>query len=264
MKQHKLFASMLLAGLMHVSTSVFAQSASTGPNKVYIEQVGNSNTVTIEQVGGTNNVGGVTHTVAVANTGITTLTPAAPSASNYATITGGSNTIAMTQNGDSNSAQYNIKGNNNVYTSNVTGDGNQTKLTMGDTNTNTLRTTVTETVTGNSNMIIQNIVGNDITSTTAISGNSNQITKELKSTNGESDISIVGSSNVLNIQQIDAAGANGHYLKQVIAGDFNSITTQQQGTNDTTFDFKVTGSHNTITVRSSSSAIVNPATAVAR
>jgi hypothetical protein len=113
-------------------------------------------------------------------------------------------------------------------------------------------------------MIIQQLVGNDITSTVAITGNLNQITKELKSSNGTSDIEITGGSNVLNIQQVDAAGANGHNLKQVIAGSFNSITTQQQGTNDTTVDIRATGSNNTITVRTSSSSIVNPGTAIAR
>ena len=112
--------------------------------------------------------------------------------------------------------------------------------------------------------IIQNLVGSDITSTTSVTGNTNPIYKDLLSSNGTSDISISGNSNVLNIQQTDAAGANGHYLKQVIAGDFNSITTQQQGTNDTTVDIKATGSHNTITVRTSSSTIVNPTTAIAR
>jgi hypothetical protein len=47
-------------------------------------------------------------------------------------------------------------------------------------------------------------------------------------------------------------------------GDFNSITTQQQGFNDTTVNILTTGSHNTITVRTSSSAIVGPNTAIAR
>lgn len=243
-----------------------AQSAATGPNKVYIEQVGNSNTVTIQQVGGTNNVGGTSVTAsAVATTGVTTLTPSAPSATNYATITGSSNTLTLNQTGNSNSAQYNIQGNDNIYTSNVSGHGNQTKLTIGDVNNaSNLRNTVTETITGDTNLIIQDLVGSDITSTTTITGNSNQITKSLLSSNGTSDISISGNSNILNIQQTDAAGANGHYLKQVIAGDYNSITTQQQGTNDTTVDIKATGSHNTITVRTSSAAIVSPATAIVR
>jgi hypothetical protein len=48
------------------------------------------------------------------------------------------------------------------------------------------------------------------------------------------------------------------------AGDYNSITTQQQGFNDTTVNIKTTGDHNTITVRTSSTSIVNPVSAIAR
>ena len=113
------------------------------------------------QVGGTNNVGGIAGSVAVDAAGVSTLTVTAPSSSNYGTITGSSNQVAITQHGDANSAQYNIKGNQNVYTSTVTGNGNQTKLSIGDTNTNGLRNTVTETITGNTNMTITNIVGSD-------------------------------------------------------------------------------------------------------
>jgi hypothetical protein len=87
----------------------------------------------------------------------------------------------------------------------------------------------------------------------------------LKSSNGISDISITGGGNKLDIEQFDASGANGHYLKQIISGSSNSVMTQQQGTNDTTVDIKTTGDNNTITVRTSSaSTITNPRTAVAR
>ena len=260
-----MLAGMVLATLMYTGAS-FAQSnsAATGPNKVYIEQIGSTNTVTIQQVGGTNNVGGTAGNVVVAGTGVTTMTPTAPSATNYATINGSTNTVAITQSGDNNSAQYNIKGSNNSYTSTITGNNNQSKLTMGDTNTNTLRSSVTETVTGNSNLLIQNVVGSDITSTTTVTGDSNQVTKNLLSTNGVSTLSITGSNNVINAQQIDGAGATGHALTNVVSGDYNSITTQQHGTNDTTVDIKTTGNHNTITVRSSSTAIVGSSAAVAR
>jgi hypothetical protein len=47
-------------------------------------------------------------------------------------------------------------------------------------------------------------------------------------------------------------------------GDYNSTTVQQQGFNDTTVNIATTGSHNTITVRTSSAAIASPATAIAR
>jgi len=253
--------------LSYATMSVAQSTAATGPNKVYIEQVGSSNTITIQQVGGTNNVGGVAvDALTVDSTGLTTLTPTAPSATNYATITGSTNQVALLQTGSANSAQYNIRGNNNVYNSTVTGDGNKTKLEIGNaTSLANLRNTVTETITGNNNIVIQDVVGNDITSTTTINtGNSNEITKELKSTNGISILDINGSNNVINAQQVDSAGASGHYLKNVIAGSYNSITTQQQGSNDTTIDMKTTGDHNTITIRTSSSAIASPVTAIPR
>ena len=47
-------------------------------------------------------------------------------------------------------------------------------------------------------------------------------------------------------------------------GNYNSISTQQQGSNDTTVNIKTTGNHNTITVRTSSSSIASPVSAVAR
>lgn len=256
--------TVLLLG--YASIGVAQSTIATGPNKVYIEQVGSTNTITIQQVGGTNSVGGTAvDAQTVDSTGLTTLTPTAASSSNYATITGSTNVVGLTQTGSANSAQYNIRGNNNVYNSTVVGNNNKTKLNIGDSsNPSNLRNTVTETITGNTNIIIQDIVGNDISSTSTITGNSNEVTKELKSTNGISILEITGSNNVINSQQVDSAGANGHYLKNVIAGSYNSITTQQQGSNDTTVDIKTTGDHNTITVRTSSATIATPATAIAR
>lgn len=242
--------SLTTLALTIMSMVAFAQSTATGPNKVYIEQLGSSNTVAIEQVGGTNSVGGTSSAVA--------------SATNYGYINGSTNQVGITQTGDNNLSQYTIKGSNNTFNSTLTGNNNSSKLTMGNQTTNTTQSNVTETVTGNSNTIVQNVVGTQINSTLAITGNTNQVTTDIQSSKATSDISITGSNNIIDAQQIDVAGANGHNLKTVVAGDYNSITTQQQGTNDTTFDIKTTGSHNTITLRSSSSAIIDPRTAVAR
>lgn len=236
-----------------LSTPVVAQvlNVSTGPNKVFIEQLGNTNTVTIEQVGGSNTVGG-TASIAASNI-------------NYATITGSANTLTLTQQGDNNLGQYNIKGNDNIYVSAVTGNGNQSKLSVGDiANNNNLRNNINEAIAGDDNTVVQNIIGNDITSKLIITGNSNQVTKDLKSTLGFSDVTIIGSSNRLDIEQFDVAGGVGHSLTQAITGDFNSIMTQQQGTNDTIIDIKVGGDHNTVTVRTSSAAIIAPRAAVIR
>jgi hypothetical protein len=237
----------------------------TGPNKVYIEQVGNTNTITLEQVGGTNNIGGVNGTISVSTSDHeTTITPDAPSSSNYAYINGSSNIVGLTQHGDNNWAQYNIKGNNNNYSSLITGSNNKTKLILGNVNTNNLRNIITQAITGNTNSMYQTLVGNDITTNTTVTGNSNQITQSLTSTNGVSNTTVTGNSNYIFNQQQDSAGAIGHNLTQEIAGNYNSITTQQQGSNDTFVDIKTTGDNNTITVRTSSDSIIDPQTAIAR
>jgi hypothetical protein len=257
----------LIASLMvSFSSLLLATGTATGPNNVFMEQLGNTNVITIEQVGGTNNIGGISGTITTdANTNVVTNVPDAPSASNYATINGGSNTLSMTQHGNNNWAQYIIRGSNNRYSNTVTGNDNNNRLVIGDTNhTDNHHVVITETITGNSNSVIQNIIGNYISSTLGITGNSNQVTENLLSTNGVSDISITGNSNLLNVEQSDVAGAIGHNLKEVIVGNFNAITTQQQGTNDTTIDIKTSGDNNTITVRSSSSTIVNAQAAIAR
>ena len=261
----KISAILTVTGMLLSGLAMAADA--TGPNSVYIQQVGSSNTITIEQVGGTNRVGGVTNTtpVAVDGTGVTTFVPAAPSSLNYGTLTGSTNNLSIIQHGNADSAQYNIQGNYNTYSSTVTGNSNRTSLTIGNqNNAANNNNTVSEIITGNSNMLITNVVGSNITSTTAISGSSNQVTSSLLSTNGSVTNTISGDSNIFNIQQTDSAGASGHVLVANTTGDYNSITTQQQGNNDTTMNILTTGSHNTITVRSSGAAIVNPVSAVAR
>lgn len=253
-----------MLAVMPMSGIAVAQSA-TGPNKVYIEQVGSTNTVTIEQVGGTNNVGGVSGVATIASlTNVLTLLPDLPSSTNYATITGNNNILGITQTGNNNSAQYNIRGNNNTYASIVLGNDNQTQLKMGNANTNTLLSHVNETITGDTNTVIQELVGNNITSDLVITGNSNQVRNSLLSTNGSVNNTIQGSFNIIDSQQIDSAGANGHQLVNSVVGSYNSITTQQQGFNDTSVNIATNGSNNTITVRTSSASIVDPKTAIAR
>jgi len=84
------------------------------------------------------------------------------------------------------------------------------------------------------------------------------------SSRGSVSNTISGNFNITNSQQIDGAGVNGHQLVMNTLGDYNSITTQQQGMNDTTVNISTVGSNNTITVRTSSTAITNPVSAVPR
>lgn len=237
----------------------------TGPNNVYIEQIGNTNLITIEQVGNANNVGGVTNqSLSVDSSNVTTLVPSAPSSTNYATITGSSNQITMFQTGGANSAQYSIFGSHNDYTTTVIGDNNQTFLSIGVLGSPNVHDSVTESITGSNNLSIQKLLGDYITSNLILSGSYNQSTQYLYSTNGTSTINVTGDNNVLISEQKDSAGITGHTLIEYIIGNYNSIVTQQQGSTDTNINITTTGDHNTITVRSSNSTIVNPLTAVAR
>ena len=263
-----------------VASAMFWGSGMAGENLVYIEQAGSSssNTITIEQVGASNWVGGTTDqttkTVSGARSGTgnstiyggtTVLTPAAPSALNYATITGNTNTLAITQTGDNNTAQYNITGNRNSYTSTVSGSNNQTKLTVNPSSAVTSGTnaSVTETITGDNNTVIQSITAPQFTSITSITGNYNQITSDNITTGALSRVenTVDGNQNVFNIKQADTGV---HTLVMNTTGDYNAITTQQEGSTSSTFNIKTTGSYNTITVRSSNTTIGTPMTAIAR
>ena len=66
------------------------------------------------------------------------------------------------------------------------------------------------------------------------------------------------------MEQRDSAGAAGHTLVLNTTGDYNSYVTQQQGSIDTNVNIATSGNNNTITVRTSNGAIINPLTAVAR
>ena len=257
-------AHTIFAVLAFVSLNAVAQNAATGPNKVYLEQIGSTNTITVQQIGGTNNVGGTAGNVVVDTSGVTTFTPDAPSSTNYATLTGSNNVIGLSQTGSNNSAQYSITGSNNNYNSIIAGNNNQTRLIMGNGNTTANYNTVTETVLGSNNLLLQNVQGSNIVSNIGIVGSTNQVTTDLLSSRGSANIQITGSTNVINAEQTGTAGSTGHVLVNNVIGDYNSITTQQQGSNDTTIDLKTTGSFNTITVRSSDTSIVNSRTAIAR
>ena len=252
----------VIAMAAFITVNAWAQS--TGPNKVYLEQIGDNNTITVQQVGGTNNVGGTGGNSSVSGTNVTTLTPDAPSTNNYATVTGSNNSVTLNQTGSNNSAQYNITGSNNSYSSTISGNNNQTKLTVGSANAAVNNNSITESVTGNTNMIITSVQASNVTSAVSVTGSTNQVTLDLSTTGGSANTQITGSNNIVISEQSGAGGGNAHALVNTISGDYNSIVTQQQGTNDTTFNLNTDGSHNTITVRTSSGSITGAKTAVAR
>jgi hypothetical protein len=242
MKYSKIFKA-ILAGFIITSA---LQPAFANPNSVYIDQQGVLNHVMITQLGGNNGVGGFASTT--------------PSDTNYATIIGNTNSIAFAQVGVNNLTQYAVMGNTNSYTSNITGNDNTIKLHIGSALAPKNQNTIYEAVIGLTNLIDQTISANQVVSTVLITGNNNDVVTSLASDRGNSYVEIQGLAtwNRVEVEQTDVAGANGHNAKVLITdGTRNSVLVQQQGTNDNTTDIRISGSSNTITVRSSSTTFVN-------
>lgn len=249
MKFSKLLRLMLAGFLV---TSSLYQPAFGNPNTVYVAQFGVSNTVLIDQIGGDNRVGGLASTT--------------PGDTNYATISGNTNIITLTQAGLNNLTQYSIYGNTNVYTSTISGGNNVNKLRIGSATVSNNQNTITEDIVGSNNLTDQTINANQVVSNVIIDGSNNDIITTLSSNKGNVFVEIqnMGYMNRVEVEQMDSAGVNGHSAKAVIDGTQNSVLIQQQGTNDSIVDVKISGYTNIVTVRSSSSAIVNPRVAPPR
>lgn len=240
---------LMLAGF--IATSAL-QPAFGNPNTVYVAQFGVSNTVLVDQIGGNNGVGGLASTT--------------PSDTNYAIVSGWTNTLVLTQVGLTNLAQYGIYGNTNSYTSTVTGEDNINKLRVGSSSSSKNQNTITEVITGGNNLTDQTIDANQVVSNVIVNGSSTEVITLLSSNKGNVFIEVqnMGYLNRVEVEQMDSAGVNGHVAKAVIDGSQNSVLIQQQGTNDSTVDVKILGYTNIVTVRSSSSAILNPRVAPPR
>jgi len=249
MKFSKLLRLMLAGFLV---TSALYQPAFGNPNSVYIAQFGVSNNVMIDQIGGNNGVGGVAS--------------APPSDTNYATISGDINTVVLSQVGLNNLAQYSIYGSTNSYTSTVSGGNNVNKLRIGSMSLSKNENTITENITGSNNFTDQTVTADQVVSNVIIDGSYNDTITTLSSNKGNVFIEVqnMGYLNRVEVEQMDSAGVTGHSAKAVIDGTQNSVLIQQQGTNDSIVDVKISGYTNTVTVRSSSSTIVNPRVAPPR
>jgi hypothetical protein len=199
-------------------------------NSIFIEQIGNDNNITLTQSGISNNIG--------------------LDLDNYSTINGNSNLILIEQTGDNNSHIYNIIGNNNNFSSVIQGGTNLISLTVGGPNGNLIGNSIEQSITGNGNVLSENITSNNITSKTTIVGDLNDINLNLLSENASLEINIEGSDNKLdNIQDL-SAGINGHNLKIDILGSLNQINTLQSSTVDSVMHISIDGSNNIINITS--------------
>lgn len=239
MKYNILFAVIITASCF---------SASAAINSVYIDQIGNSNNIEILQIGTDNTVKGF------------------GGSDSNAVSKGNNNVMLIEQIGNNNTLQYEANGSANQVRSRITGNGNTSKIRLGTPTTPVTAVILNETVIGNGNTTEQNIGASNVTSTIKIDGSNNNVSTVLNSVRGNSYVELMPNSvnNTVEIEQLDSAGINGHVASVVLLGTSNAILIQQQGTVDTVTRLNVTGDSNTITVRSSSSTIIDSRTAQSR
>ena len=197
----------------------------TTPSKIY----GDNNAIDIRQIGSTNtlNLGVNTSTATgraygidltyyvTGNSGSATI-----NSNNAGTGTSGSNFIDVRQTGNSASINLNILGSKNDFTAVTSGGAN---------NSITATITADETV-------------NNISMT---GGGANTLTSTQTSNKGRVDLTTVGASNTIVLNQSGTAGTIGHAFLYNLTGSNNSMTATQSGTIDTTINVLSTGSGNT-------------------
>jgi hypothetical protein len=219
----------MLVGLVVLSTS-FAQTVSTGPNKVYIEQIGDASNIILNQTGQSNRIGTTDQTRLL--------------------LQGNNQTVTVTQTGNQNTVEGQIKTADNVdSTITQTGDQNTVTLDQGDS-VSVAGSTQTITVTGNLNTATltqgNTSSSTDAVQTIAITGDQNAYTSVINADDVVNSVAVVGDSNTVSMLQ------NGHSGKNVelnVTGNSNTHTIQQKSTlNVDTLKINTTGNSSTVAV----------------
>lgn len=195
----KLKASALVMALLAVS-SVYA-------NEVYVEQIGDSSTINITQQGSGNKVGDSVDPVFIG---------------------GGSNTVTIDQIGNSNVLAMVVNGAAASVTLNTVGSGNQQTINCGTTTSAGCSSSViTQTITGDDNVITQNL-GNGA--------------------NHTSNITVTGSTNTITHTSTNSGAST---VNVTATGDLNNIGVTQSGLTAKTVTINSTGNSNTIAINQS-------------
>lgn len=200
-------------------------TGNTTPSKLY----GDNNAIDIRQIGSTNTLNlGVNASTATGRSYGIDLTyyvtgnsgSATINSNNAGTGTSGSNFIDVRQTGNSAGIDLNILGSKNDFTAVTSGGANNS---------------ITATITADETI-------NNISMT---GGGGNTLTSTQSSNKGRIDLTTVGASNSITLNQSGTAGTNGHAFLYNLTGSNNSMTATQSGTIDTTINVQSAGSGNT-------------------
>lgn len=222
---------MKLSGMTFLSFLVMFQYANAASNSVYVDQIGGGSTISMTQTGNSNVIGNST---------------------DKAIFNGQNNTVTIDQIGNTNLMKINVQGDGVTASSLVTGDSNTIEMQCGVGGSCT-GSTLNNTVTGDNNTVTQKAQGFTISNVT-INTDNNTVNIENDSTAVAGAKSTVlidgGGGNSVNIIQTGVASTNGHEADVNILGATNTVDIKQGGGVDSKVISTITGSGNTLTVKS--------------
>ena len=211
-----------------LSFFVMIQYAYAAGNSIYIDQIGDGSNITLTQTGSNNGIG-------------TTTT--------RSSFNGTNNTVSVSQIGNQNNQLINVVGDGVTLNSTISGNTNQVDINC----TSCTASSITSSVTGSSNLVT---ITNENLANTALTIDSDNNTVTM--TNNTSSVAGVnntinisgGNGNQLTIDQTGVAGILGHKIDLAVTGALNNVQIGQGGSVDSVVNSTITGSSNTLIIKS--------------
>ena len=217
--------------LAFLSFLIMLQYANAASNSVYVDQIGSGSTISLTQTGNSNVIG---------NT------------ADKAIFNGQNNTVTIDQIGNTNLMNVNVQGDGVTVNSLVTGDNNTISMQCGVSGICT-GSTLNNTITGDNNVITQKADGFTISNVTVNSDNNTvNIENDSSAVAGAKSTVLIdgGGGNSVNIIQTGVASTNGHEADVNILGATNTVDIKQGGGVDSKVISTITGSGNTLLIKS--------------
>ena len=164
-------------------------------------------------------------------------------------FSGTNNTVKIDQIGNQNNQLVDIKGDGVTLNSTITGNTNQVDVTC----TSCTASNFTSTVTGSGNLVtITNENLNNTALTIESDNNTVNLTNNTSATAGVNNVIHIsgGNGNQLTLDQTGVASTLGHKVDLSVVGALNNVIIGQGGSVDSRVNSTITGSSNTITIKS--------------
>jgi hypothetical protein len=211
-----------------LSFFVMIQYAYAAGNSIYIDQIGDGSNISLTQTGSNNGIG---------------------SSANRSSFNGNNNTVSVSQIGNQNNQLINVVGDGITLNSTISGNTNQVDINC----TSCTASSITSSVTGSSNLVT---ITNENLANTALTidsdNNTVTMTNNTSSVGGVNNVINIsgGNGNQLTIDQTGVAGILGHKIDLAVTGALNNVQIGQGGSVDSVVNSTITGSSNTLIIKS--------------